>query len=96
MRGAYVYFMTNRRNGTLYIGVTTHLVRRVVEHREGLVPGFTARYGLKRLVYYEYHADIREAIVAEKRWKERRRIIKIRMIERVNPEWRDLYDDLVK
>lgn len=88
--------MASRRNGTLYVGVTSDLVQRVTAHRENLVPGFTARYGVKSLVYYEHHASIREAIVAEKRWKNRRREIKVRMIERVNPTWRDLYENLLK
>jgi len=96
MRLAYVYIMASSRNGTLYVGVTTNLIQRIAAHRQGLVPGFTARYGVKLLVYYEQHGSIRDAIVAEKRWKERRRAIKIRMIERINPAWRDLYPDLAK
>ena len=96
MKPAFVYIMASRRNGTLYVGVTTDLIQRVTAHREGLVPGFTARYGVKHLVYYEGHACTIEAITAEKRWKNRRRQIKVRMIERVNPTWRDLYGDLLK
>ena len=96
MKPAFVYIMASRRNGTLYVGVTTNLVQRVAAHREGLVPGFTARYGVKHLVYYEHHANISEAIAAEKRWKNQRRQIKVCMIERVNPSWRDLYEDLIK
>jgi len=96
MKPAYVYIMASRRNGTIYVGVTTDLIQRVAAHREGLVPGFTAKYGVKQLVYFEHHACITEAIVAEKRWKNRRRQIKVRMIERVNPSWGDLYEDLLK
>ncbi len=61
MRGGWVYFMSNRRNGTLYVGVTANLSRRVSEHREGLIDGFTRQYGLRRLVYYERYEDIRES-----------------------------------
>jgi putative endonuclease len=96
MKPSYVYIMASQRNGTLYIGVTSNLIQRVTAHRHGLVPGFTTRYGVKHLVYWEYHADIREAIIAEKRWKKRRRVIKVHMIERINPTWRDLYEDLLK
>ena len=96
MKAAFVYIMASQRNGTLYVGVTTNLIQRVTAHREKLISGFTARYGVKNLVYYEHHANIVEAIAAEKRWKNRRREIKIRMIELVNPEWRDLYEDLLK
>jgi putative endonuclease len=91
---AFVYIMTNRRNGALYVGVTGDLLRRVEAHREGLFRGFTAKYGLKRLVYYEMHEDIREAIAVEKRLKKRRRAAQIALIEIVNPQWRDLYGDL--
>jgi len=96
MKPSFVYIMASQKNGTLYVGVTSNLIQRATAHRHGLVPGFTARYGVKYLVYWEYHADIREAIIAEKRWKKRRRVIKVHMIERVNPTWRDLYDDLLK
>ncbi|MBV9637211.1 MAG: GIY-YIG nuclease family protein, partial [Methylobacteriaceae bacterium] len=69
MRGGWVYIMTNRPNGTLYIGVTSDIARRAYEHREGLIEGFTKRYGLKRLVYMEAYADIRDAIQREKSLK---------------------------
>lgn len=87
--------MASRRNGTLYIGVTSDLLRRATGHREGLIPGFTDKYGVKRLVYYELHEDIREAIRREKVLKTRRRAAKISLIETVNPEWKDLYNDLL-
>ena len=88
---AFVYIMASARNGTLYIGVTTDLARRVSEHRQGFVPGFTQKYKVNRLVYYEEHADIREAIAAEKRFKKWKRLRKIRLIEKINPDWRDLF-----
>ena len=86
-----VYIMTNRRRGTLYTGVTNNLVRRVFEHKEGAVEGFTRRYGLKSLVYYEVHEEPRGAIEREKTVKRWRRAWKIALIEEENPDWRDLY-----
>ena len=94
MRGGWVYIMTNRPNGTLYIGVTNDIARRAYEHREGLIEGFTKRYGLKRLVYMEAHADIRDAIQREKSLKHWPRAWKVRLILDSNPDWRDLYLDL--
>ena len=91
---AFVYIMASARNGTLYLGVTSDLERRVGEHREGLVPGFTQKYKVNRLVYYEEHGDIREAIAAEKRMKKWKRLWKIRLIEKINPDWRDLYSHI--
>jgi putative endonuclease len=89
----YVYILASRRNGTLYIGVTNDLIRRVHEHREGLVPGFTKRYGVKVLVYYEVHSEIASAIEREKRMKRWRRAWKLQLIEGGNPQWRDLWLD---
>ena len=89
-----VYILSNRRHGALYTGVTSDLARRVWEHRTGAVEGFTRRYGLKVLVWYEVHGTMEEAIEREKHIKAWRRDWKIRMIERTNPTWRDLYDDL--
>ncbi len=94
MLGAYVYIMTNRPSGTLYTGVTNDVVRRVWEHREGIHEGFTKRYGLKRLVYYEELASIVEAISREKAMKHRPRAWKVRLILQTNPEWRDLWEDI--
>jgi putative endonuclease len=94
MRGGWVYIMTNRPNGTLYLGVTSDLARRVWEHREGVIEGFTKRYGLKGLVWYEPHDDIRTAIQREKNMKHWPRAWKVRLILDMNPEWRDLYDGL--
>ncbi len=89
--GGWVYIMTNRPNGTLYVGITGDLARRVWEHREGAAPGFTSRYGLKRLVYAEPHADIRAAIQREKILKHWPRAWKVRLILETNPGWTDLY-----
>ncbi|HLH91605.1 MAG TPA: GIY-YIG nuclease family protein [Xanthobacteraceae bacterium] len=89
-RGGFVYFMTNRRNGILYVGVTSNLLARAYQHREGLVDGFTKRYGLKLLVYYERFDDIRDAIQREKAIKHWSRAWKVRLIHQMNPEWRDL------
>jgi putative endonuclease len=94
MRGGWIYIMTNRPNGTLYTGVTSNLARRAFEHREGLLEGFTKRYGLKHLVYYESYDDIRVAIQREKNIKHWPRAWKARLIFDLNPEWRELYDDL--
>ena len=86
----YVYILASCRNGTLYIGVTNDLARRVYEHQEGIVEGFTKRYGVHHLVYYEVHKDVRDAIWREKCIKRWRRAWKIRLIEQENPDWRDL------
>ena len=92
----YVYIMASKPHGTLYIGVTNDLVRRVWEHREGVVPGFTRRYGLKRLVYYEPHDDVTRAIQREKSLKRYLRGRKIDLIERDNPHWDDLWPAIVR
>jgi putative endonuclease len=94
VRSAFIYFMTNRRNGILYVGVTNDIIRRAWEHREGIVDGFTKRYGLKRLVYFEEFGSIGEAIQREKTVKHWPRAWKIRLIEARNPEWIDLYETL--
>jgi putative endonuclease len=94
MRGGWVYIMTNQPNGTLYLGVTNDLARRAFEHREGSSRGFTHLYGLKRLVWYEPHDDIRTAIQREKTMKHWPRTWKVRLILEMNPDWRDLYEDL--
>ncbi|WP_142588482.1 GIY-YIG nuclease family protein [Pseudorhizobium halotolerans] len=90
----YVYIVTNHKHGTLYIGVTSDLARRIYEHREGLTPGFTSKYGLTQLVWYEEHWDIRDAIQREKTMKQWYRKWKIALIEERNPDWRDLYLEL--
>jgi putative endonuclease len=95
MAGGWVYFMTNRRNGILYAGVTSDLPRRAFEHREGLFDGFTKRHGLKRLVYVEHFDDIRSAIQRETTIKHWPRAWKVRLIHSMNPEWDDLYETLI-
>jgi putative endonuclease len=89
----FIYIMANKRNGTIYIGVTNNLARRIYEHREGLVEGFTSRYGLKMLVYYEVFDSISLAIQREtslKRWPRR---WKLALIEKTNPRWNDLAEE---
>ena len=86
--------MTNRPDGTLYTGVTSDVARRAYEHREGLIAGFTRRYGLKRLVLAEFYEDIRDAIQRESNIKYWPRAWKVRLIHAANPDWRDLYEDL--
>ncbi len=86
-----VYMLTNRKHGTLYIGVTANLIARVGQHREHQVPGFTAKYGLHRLVWFEQHETIVGAIQREKSLKKYKRDWKLNLIERDNPGWDDLY-----
>ena len=88
--------MASRRNGTLYIGVTNRLTKRVYEHKNDLVQGFKKKYGVHSLVYYEQSRDVRSAMEREKRLKAWKRRRKLRLIEEMNPEWNDLYDTLVK
>lgn len=90
-----VYILASGRNGTLYVGVTNDLVRRVSEHRAGVVPGFTQRYDVKKLVHVEHFSSIDEARVREARLKRWRRAWKLELIEAANPEWRDLVDHLL-
>jgi putative endonuclease len=91
----YVYILASRRNGTLYTGVTLDLLKRVHEHKSDLVDGFTKTYGVHNLVYYEMVDDIDGAIVREKQIKRWKRAWRIELIEGVNPDWRDLYPDLL-
>jgi len=91
----WLYILASRRNGTLYTGVTNDLARRTQQHREGLVPGFTRKYDVKLLVYYELHHDINSAILREKRIKSWRRQWKLELIEADNPQWRDLWAELI-
>ena len=94
-KAGYVYIMANRKRATLYIGVTSYLVRRVYQHREHHVPGFTRRYGCTQLVYFETFDEIADAIVREKALKKWNRAWKIDLIELRNPEWCDLWDDII-
>ena len=94
MKQPCVYILANKRNGTLYIGVTSNLLQRVWQHKNDLVEGFTKRYGVHMLVWYESHETMENAITREKAIKEWKRTWKLRMIEKENPAWRDLYEDL--
>jgi putative endonuclease len=94
MKQPVVYIMANKRNGTLYTGVTSGLLRRVHQHREGLMPGFAARYGCRLLVWYEPHDEMSAAIAREKQIKAGSRGKKLALIEVLNPAWRDLFDDI--
>ncbi|WP_218823834.1 GIY-YIG nuclease family protein [Inquilinus limosus] len=89
-----VYIMANKPSGTLYTGVTSHLSRRAHEHRTGATKDFTSRYGCKLLVWYEPHASMLDAIAREKQIKAGPRRAKLALIEAINPDWRDLYEDL--
>ena len=91
----YVYIVASARNGTLYIGVTSDLLKRTWEHREGIADGFTKRYGCKILVWFEVHDRIEDAIRREKQMKEWRRAWKLRQIEAMNPDWNDLFPTLM-
>jgi putative endonuclease len=91
-RTFHVYILASQRNGTLYTGVTSNLARRVFEHREEAIKGFTSRYGVKRLVWYEGFSTVYDAIAAEKRIKRWRRAWKLELIEKLNPQWLDLYE----
>jgi putative endonuclease len=95
MKQPCVYIVASKRRGTLYTGVTSNLPRRAFEHREGLVKGFSAKYGCKILVWYELHDTMIEAIAREKQIKAGSRAKKLALIEVLNPEWKDLYETLV-
>ena len=95
MKQGYVYIMSNKKDGTLYIGVTSNLIKRVYEHKSSFVDGFTKKYNIKNLVYYEIFNDIQEAIVREKQLKAGNRNKKIGLINSMNSNWDDLYDSLI-
>lgn len=90
----FVYIITNKRNGTLYTGLSTDLVKRTLQHKQEIADGFTKKFGLKRLVYYEMHSDIQAAAHRERLLKKWHREWKIRLIEEMNPDWADLFADL--
>jgi putative endonuclease len=94
-RRYFVYILCNRPKGVLYVGVTNNLARRTWEHKTKVVPGFTSKYGVTVLVYYEEFASILEARDRERAVKHWRRAWKFKLVESVNPDWRDLYDDLI-
>ena len=91
----YVYMLASARYGTFYLGVTSNLPARVWQHREGVVEGFTKKYGVKQLVWFEIHADAISALTREKQLKKWNRAWKINLIQQENPYWRDLYEDIV-
>jgi putative endonuclease len=95
MKNYYIYILASKRNGTLYIGITNDLVRRVYEHKHNMVDGFTKKYGVHLLVYYEHTESIEAALKREKQMKKWRRQWKINLIEKENPEWENLYDSIV-
>ncbi len=95
MRPSYVYMLASKRNGTLYIGVTSDLVQRIWQHKNDVVEGFTKRYRVHTLVWYEEHGSIQDAIQREKNIKEWKRAWKIELIQQSNPSWRDLYSDII-
>jgi putative endonuclease len=90
-----VYILASKTNGTLYIGVTSDLVKRVWEHKNSMAQGFTSRYNIHRLVWYELHETMESAIEREKRLKKWKRAWKLRLIENMNPNWHELYDTIV-
>ncbi len=96
MKNYYVYILASRRNGTLYTGITNNLTRRVYEHKNDFIKGFTEKYSVHKLVYYEQCENVESAIQREKRLKFWHRKWKIRLIEETNPEWEDLYDEILE
>jgi len=95
MNSYFVYILASKRNGTLYVGVTNDLIRRVWEHKQNLVEGFTEKYSVHDLVYFEEAIEIEQAIIREKQIKKWKRQWKLELIEKSNPSWNDLYDGLV-
>jgi putative endonuclease len=91
----FVYILASKRNGTLYTGVTSDLIKRVYEHKEGFVDGFTKKYAVKNLVFYEIYQNVNDAIHREKCIKKWRRQWKINLIQSINPDWQDLYEQIV-
>lgn len=94
MKQPCVYILASQRNGTPYIGVTSDLIKRMWEHKHNFVEGFTKQYSVHDLVWYEQHEDMLTAIAREKTLKEWKRVWKLELIEKMNPEWKDLYEDL--
>lgn len=95
MKRFYVYILARERNGTLYIGVTNNLIRRIFEHKEKLIEGFTKTYNVTQLVYFEESNNVHNALAREKQLKNWKRAWKLELIEKENPEWNDLYNDLI-
>ena len=95
MKQAAVYIVTNKKHGVLYTGVTSMLAKRIYEHKEGIIPGFTKRYHCKLLVFYELHETMESAIIREKQIKAGSRNKKLQLIETINPDWMDLYEKII-
>jgi putative endonuclease len=95
MNQYYVYILASQKYGTLYIGVTNNLIKRTYEHKNNIIKGFTEKYSVHLLVYYEIHSEVYNAIVREKQLKKWKRDWKIELINKMNPEWKDLYDGLI-
>lgn len=93
-KNPYVYILASKRNGTLYVGVTSNLAKRIWQHKNGFADGFTKKYSVDQLVYYEKHENMLSAIHREKRLKEWQRKWKLDLIEKDNPHWKDLYDEI--
>ena len=93
---SFVYILASRRNGTIYIGATTNLIKRIYEHKNKCVDGFTRKYSVDKLVYYEIFDDIQQTLYREKRLKTWRRKWKLKLIEKQNPQWKDLYDEIIQ
>ena len=94
MKNYYVYILSSKRNGTLYTGVTSDIVKRVYEHKNGLVKGFTKKYNVDTLIWYEMHESVESAIHREKQIKKWKRAWKLKLIEKENPGWYDLYESI--
>jgi len=95
MKSYYIYIMTSKKNGTLYIGITNDLIKRVFENKKGLVERFTKKYQVNKLVYFEETQDVESAIMREKKLKDWKRKWKLELIEKTNPKWDDLYDKIL-
>jgi putative endonuclease len=91
-----VYILASKRNGTLYTGITSNLIQRVWQHKNNIIEGFTKTYNVKTLVFYEVHNNVESAIAREKRIKKWRRAWKLRLIENMNPQWNDLFEEICK
>lgn len=96
MKTFYIYILASKKNGVLYVGITSNLIQRIYQHRNSLIDGFTKKYHITKLVFFEETNDINEALTREKRLKKWNRAWKIELIEKTNPNWDDLYDSLIK
>jgi putative endonuclease len=96
MKQYYVYILASQKNGTLYVGMTSDLIKRVYEHKQNLIYGFSKKYSVHNLVYYEYYSEAQEAIMREKQIKKWNRKWKLRLIEEKNPKWSDLYNEIIQ